>query len=131
MPYTFRSVIRDGNKYPEITVKTKQDLLDYTWEIYKESSLFIKEHHSKDSADYTVFQQIPFFACFNYFIEPIYQKDISRYIYSQETGTQPYAGDYGEQPGIWVEKFFIIKKTLADMTNTSRRKQLKKQKHGS
>ena len=98
-------------------------------EVYYEALSF----SSDESAESMVYQQLPFFACYNFFIDPIYQKDISRYIYAQETGTPAYSGQYGQQPAVWVEKFFIIKKTLNDMVNTSRKKQQKtiKQKRGS
>ena len=98
-------------------------------EVYYEALSF----SSDESAESMVYQQLPFFACYNFFIDPIYQKDISRYIYAQETGTPAYSGQYGQQPEIWVKKFFIIKKTLNDMTNVSRKKQQKaiKKKHGS
>jgi len=98
-------------------------------EVYYEAVLF----RSDESTESMVYQQIPFFACYNFFIDPIYQKDISRYIYAQETGTPAYSGQYGQQPAVWVEKFFIIKKTLNDMVSASRKKQQKtiKKKHGN
>ena len=40
------------------------------------------------------------------------QKDISRYIYSKDTGTPPYSGTYGDTPHIWVLKYFIIKQAM-------------------
>jgi len=98
-------------------------------EVYYESLSF----RSDESAESMVYQQLPFFACYNFFIDSIYQKDISRYIYAQETGTPAYSGDYGQQPAVWVEKFFIIKKTLNDMTSSRNKKQEAaiKKKHGN
>ena len=98
-------------------------------EVYYEALSF----GSDESAESMVCQQLPFFACYNFFIDTIYQKDISRYIYAQETGTPAYSGDYGQQPAVWVEKFFIIKKTLNDMKRVSSKKQQQaiKKKHGS
>ena len=40
-------------------------------------------------------------------------KDIEKYIYCKEFGISPYPGSYSEQPKIWVEKMFHIKKALA------------------
>ena len=104
----------------------------YVFEVYSESLSFIKKHRSDESAEYMVYQQIPFFACYNFFIDAIHQKDISRYIYAQETGTPAYSGDYGQQPAVWVEKYFIIKKTLNEMSRVSSKKQQQaiKKKHG-
>ena len=41
------------------------------------------------------------------------QKDIERYIYSEQFGISPYPGSYGEQPAKWVDRAFIIKNALA------------------
>ena len=41
------------------------------------------------------------------------QKDIERYIYSEQFGISPYPGSYGEQPAKWVDRAFIIKSALA------------------
>ena len=57
--------------------------------------------------------QIPFFACYNVFIDKEIQKDIQRYIYCTQTGVSPYKGDYGDQPALWVDRFFIIKGAIA------------------
>ena len=58
--------------------------------------------------------QIPFFACYNVFIDKEIQKDIQRYIYCKEMNTPPFKGDFGSQPAIWIDRFFIIKKALAE-----------------
>lgn len=34
------------------------------------------------------------------------------YIYCNETNTPPYPGSYRETPAIWIQKYYIIKKTL-------------------
>tara|TARA_R100001443_G_scaffold39447_1_gene52751 strand:+ start:2856 stop:3038 length:183 start_codon:yes stop_codon:yes gene_type:complete len=41
------------------------------------------------------------------------QRDIQRYAYCTKTGVPPYSGSYGDQPALWVEKFFIIKNAFA------------------
>ena len=51
----------------------------------------------------------PFFACNNVFLNDECRKDIERYFYCKDTGTQPYPGAYGETPKIWVDKFYIIR----------------------
>ena len=60
----------------------------------------------------SVVKQLPFFACPNVIINAQAQKDISRYIYSQQFGRSPYKGTYGEQPHKWVEKSFLIKNVI-------------------
>ena len=60
----------------------------------------------------SVVKQLPFFACPNVLINTQAQKDISRYIYSQQFGISPYKGTYGEQPHKWVEKSFLIKNVI-------------------
>jgi hypothetical protein len=57
--------------------------------------------------------QLPFFCCKNIIRSREYQKDIERYIYSEQFGISPYPGSYGEQPARWVDKAFIIKNALA------------------
>ena len=41
------------------------------------------------------------------------QKDIERYIYSEQFSISPYPGSYGDQPAKWVDRAFIIKGALA------------------
>ena len=57
--------------------------------------------------------QLPFFCCKNIVHSREHQKDIERYIYSEQFGISPYPGSYGEQPAKWVDKAFIIKNALA------------------
>ena len=62
--------------------------------------------------------QLPFFTCRNIIYDKEIQKDIQRYLYCNECNVPPYKGDYGEQPALWVDKYFIIKKSLAKRENT-------------
>ena len=57
--------------------------------------------------------QLPFFCCKNIVHDKSIQKDIERYIYSEQFGIPPYPGSYGEQPAKWVDRAFIIKNALA------------------
>ena len=57
--------------------------------------------------------QLPFFCCANIVQSREMQKDIERYIYSEQFGISPYPGSYGEQPAKWVDRAFIIKGALA------------------
>ena len=76
----------------------------------------LKEHRKKGNS-FTdlenIYEHLPFFVCKNYLIDEKAQKDISRYIYSKDTGTPPYSGSYGDTPAIWVQKYYTIKQAIA------------------
>ena len=75
----------------------------------------VKENNAKGSSfniAESVVKQLPFFACPNVLLNSQAQKDISRYVYSQQFGISPYKGTYGEQPYKWVEKSVLIKKVI-------------------
>ena len=72
-----------------------------------------KEGKSFDVAKSTM-AQLPFFSCKNMVLDEKSQKDIAKYIYCNDFNVQPYKGSYGEQPKIWIEKSFIIKKLMTD-----------------
>jgi hypothetical protein len=75
----------------------------------------VKENNAKGSSfniAESVVKQLPFFACANVLLNSQAQKDISRYVYSQQFGISPYKGTYGEQPYKWVEKSFLIKNII-------------------
>ena len=75
----------------------------------------VKENNAKGSSfniAESVVKQLPFFACPNVLLNSQAQKDISRYVYSQQFGISPYKGTYGEQPQKWVEKSFLIKSII-------------------
>ena len=38
-------------------------------------------------------------------------------MYCEKFGIPPYKGDFGDQPCLWVEKTFIIKKAFAKLEN--------------
>ena len=70
-----------------------------------------KEGKSFDVAKSTM-AQLPFFSCKNMVLDDKAQKDIAKYIYCNDFNVQPHKGSYGEQPKIWIEKSFIIKKLM-------------------
>ena len=74
-----------------------------------------KEHgHNFDIID-SVSAQISFFACKNMLANSEIQKDIQRYMYCEKFNVPPYSGSFNEQPCLWVEKAFIIRKYLAKL----------------
>ena len=60
----------------------------------------------------SIIKQLPFFSCPNVLFNTEAQKDISRYLYSENFKTPPYKGSYGEQPNKWIAKSFLIKKII-------------------
>ena len=60
--------------------------------------------------------QLHFFACPNIIFDPIFHKDIERYIYCENFRVPAYQGTYGAQPNRWVQKTYIIKKALNKIT---------------
>tara|TARA_R110000824_G_scaffold356003_1_gene543216 strand:+ start:1090 stop:1569 length:480 start_codon:yes stop_codon:yes gene_type:complete len=63
----------------------------------------------------SVVAQIPFFGCTQKLLDRDIQSDIKRYVYCEKFNTSPYKGDYGEQPCLWVEKAFLIRKYFAKL----------------
>ena len=94
------------------TFKCDEDV----WEIIDLLIEEVKENNAKgkefDIAK-SVNAQLPFFCCRNIVHDKKIQKDIERYIYSEQFGISPYPGSYGEQPAKWVDRAFIIKNALA------------------
>ena len=108
-PYKVRGIIRDeGGKYPTIEFKDKNDVWGYIGELVEES----KDRGSQFNLVQDIYEQLPFFVCFNHILDQECQKDISKFLYCQETGVPPHKGDFGEQPKIWIEKYYIIKSSL-------------------
>ena len=63
--------------------------------------------------------QMRFFTCRNILIDKDIQKDIQRYVYCKDLGVNPYEGHFGEHPARWVDKYFIIKKSFANLEKTT------------
>lgn len=106
-------VIIDGNR-PIWEFKSDKDIwevIDLIVEEVNESNLKGNEFDIESSVQ----AQLPFFTCKNRLFDRKIQKDIQRYMYCEKFGIPPYEGDYGEQPCLWVEKIFIIKKAFAKL----------------
>ncbi len=100
-----------GEKNKIITFNNVNDIWDYILLLKQESESFRKKG-SKFSDLNNIYEQLPFFCCYNNILDEKHQEDIGRYIYCQETGTPHYKGDYDDTPIIWIEKYFIIRSTL-------------------
>ena len=109
-PYEINSIISD-DKRKIIKFNNINDVWDYTKLLCHES-----EKHQKKGGSFStlnnIWEQLPFFVCTNNIIDEKAQKDISRYTYSTDTNTPPYAGSYGDIPHIWVQKYYIIKQAM-------------------
>ena len=110
-PYKARIPIQIDGKYEIRTFTSKDDVYAVIDLLAEEVHQRNKEGNSFNVAD-SVTRQLPFFTCKNVLLDSQAQKDISRYIYSQQFGISPYKGTYGEQPSKWVEKSFLIKSTI-------------------
>ena len=89
-PYEAKNIV-SGLNDEIIKFNNKDDVLDYIQLLKKES----EEHRGKGNNFSTlnnVYEQLPFFCCNNNILDSYCQKDISRYIYSIDTNTQPYRG---------------------------------------
>ena len=64
--------------------------------------------------------QLPFFCCPDKLIDSEMQKDISKYVFCDDTKTSPYPGDYSNIPSIWFEKHFIIKQAISILHDIKR-----------
>ena len=119
-PYEINSII-SGDRRRKIKFTNNNDVWNYIDLLCQES----KEHQKKGSSFSTlnnIWEQLPFFVCGINIINDKTQKDISRYIYSKDTGTPPYAGTYGDTPHTWVQKYYIIKQAMMLRENKLREK---------
>ena len=110
-PYKAQIPILIDGKY-ETRMFTSNDDVEAVMELLVDE---VKENNAKGSSfniAESVVKQLPFFACPNVLLNLQAQKDISRYVYSQQFGISPYKGTYGEQPQKWVEKSFLIKSII-------------------
>tara|TARA_Y100001963_G_C6773891_1_gene446334 strand:- start:2001 stop:2345 length:345 start_codon:yes stop_codon:yes gene_type:complete len=83
-------------------------------DLLKQEVFDMKEQGKEFNLASSIYAQIPFFACKNSIYSREAQRDIQRYLYCNESGIPAYKGSYGEQPAKWVDKFFLIKKILAN-----------------
>ena len=107
--------------HPPIAIDGKRELkifnaVDDVWDVI---DLLIEEvlEANKSGRGFDVSKsinaQIPFFTCPNHLLSKDIQRDIQRYIYCIDTSTPAYNGSFGEQPAIWIERFFYMKRAFA------------------
>jgi len=112
-PYDAKLPIATENGYETRTFENVDDVWQVI-DLLREEAINFNEQQGKsfDIVE-SIIAQIPFFTCLNHIRNDKYLKLINKYLYCTETGTPAHKGDYGEQPAIWVEYFFIIKNALA------------------
>ena len=110
-PYKAQIPILIDGKYETRTFTSKGDVEAVIELLIDEVNQTNQEGNNFNIAQ-SVVKQLPFFACTNVLLDKQSQKDISRYIYSEQFGISPYKGSYGEQPSKWVEKSFLIKSII-------------------
>lgn len=106
--------IRVNGVYEKRNFKCDEDV----WNVIDLLIEEVKENNAKgndfDTAK-SIIAQLPFFCCKNIVRSKEDQKDIERYVYSENFGVSPYAGSYSEQPAKWVDRAFIIKSAIAKL----------------
>ena len=67
----------------------------------------------------SIYAQLLFFCCKNIIFDKEIQKDIQRYVYCIDNNVPHYEGAYDNQPALWVDRYFTIKKALANKEKAS------------
>ena len=123
-PYKAQLPVMIDGKRPIWEFKSDEDV----WKVIDLIIEETKEFNEKSNEDFdignSVYSQLPFFGCRNVLFSKEIQKDIERYLYCEKFNIPPFKGHYGEQPCLWVEKTFLIRKYMAKLES----KQLDKAK---
>ena len=106
----------DGS-YETRIFKNSDDVWEVVDLIIEETKMMNAKHEKSFDISASVQSQVPFFACQNFIFDKEIQQDIERYIYCENFKTPAYPGGYDDQPALWVQKSFIIKKAVNKMQN--------------
>tara|TARA_R100000781_G_C4043990_1_gene115030 strand:- start:189 stop:545 length:357 start_codon:yes stop_codon:yes gene_type:complete len=104
----------DG-KRPIWEFKSDKDVWKAIDLIIEETKQFNEKSNKEFDIGDSVYSQLPFFGCKNILFNKNIQKDIERYIYCEKFNIAPFNGSYGEQPFLWVETSFLIRKYMAKL----------------
>ena len=116
-PYEAQLPVMVDGQYETRTFSCEQDVWDVVDLIIEETKEMNEKTGKSFSPSSSVKSQLPFFACNNIIFDKEFQQDIERYIYCDNFKTPAYSGSYDEQPALWVQKSFIIKKALNKIQN--------------
>ena len=98
----------ENGKYIEKDFRSDEDVWSVIDSIIEETKTVNEEQGKSFDMAKSVSAQLPFFACKNTILNQKSQNDISRYVYCEKFHSPPYAGAYGDQPYIWIQKSNII-----------------------
>ena len=116
-PYEAQLPVMVDGQYETRIFTCEQDAWDVVDLIIEETKEMNEKTGKSFSPSSSVKSQLPFFACNNIIFDKEFQQDIERYIYCDNFKTPAYSGSYDEQPALWVQKSFIIKKALNKIQN--------------
>ena len=116
-PYEAQLPVMVDGQYETRIFSCEQDVWEVVDLIIEETKDMNEQTGKSFSPSSSVKSQLPFFACNNIIYSKQFQKDIERYIYCDNFKISAYPGSYGEQPALWVQKSFIIKKAINKVQN--------------
>ena len=109
-PYSFVSIL-SGHGNEIVKIKNVEDIWIYIRKLEIESWK-LQNEGNKITILTSIWDQLPFFSCIDHILSDGLQKDISKYIYTKDSHVPVYPGAYGDQPGLWIEKYGIIKRAF-------------------
>ena len=114
-PYKAQLPVMIDGKRETWEFKSNDDVFKVIDLIIQETKEFNETSGKGFDISESVISQMPFFACRNVLFDKDIQKDIQRYLYCEKFNVPPYEGGYNNQPCLWVEKAFLIRKYLAKL----------------
>ena len=114
-PYKAQLPVKINGKYETWEFKSDDDVFKVIDLIIEEVKEFNETGGKSFDISESVVSQMPFFACRNVLFDKDIQKDVQRYLYCEKFNVPPYEGGYNNQPCLWVEKAFLIRKYLAKL----------------
>ena len=114
-PYKAQLPVKIDGKYETWEFKSDDDVFKVIDLIIEEVKEFNETGGKSFDISESVVSQMPFFACRNVLFDKDIQKDVQRYLYCEKFNVPPYEGGYNNQPCLWVEKAFLIRKYLAKL----------------
>ena len=114
-PYKAQLPVMIDGKRETWEFKSDDDVFKVIDLIIEETKEFNETGGKSFDISESVVSQMPFFACRNILFDKDIQKDVQRYLYCEKFNVPPHEGGYNNQPCLWVEKAFLIRKYLAKL----------------
>ena len=114
-PYKAQLPVMVDGKRPIREFKSDEDVWKVIDLIIEETKEFNEKNNKNFDIGESIYSQLPFFGCRNVLFSKEMQKDIERYLYCEKFNISPFKGHYGEQPCLWIEKTFLIRKYMAKL----------------